>query len=190
MKPLDGFDVTGLLRRHRAGEREALDALMPAVYDELRAIAGRCFKARGPDTLQPTMLVQELYLELVDQSRVDWKDRLHFFAFCSRVMRNLLVDESRRRKAMKRGGDRQRVTLDQAVARAAGLNDDLEVIHEALGELAAQDAVSAQVVELRYFGGLNMDEIAELIEMPKRSVERLWTAARAWLGAAIADRRE
>jgi RNA polymerase sigma factor (TIGR02999 family) len=161
------------------------EQLWPAVYDELRRLAQWQMggDARG-HTLQPTALVHEAYLRLVDQSRVDFNGRTHFIAFASKVMRNLLIDHARRRASAKRGGELHRVTLVDGAAPGEGGELDLDQLlslDAALERLAEHDERQARVVELRYFGGLKVDEVAEALGVSKRTVEGYWTHARAWL---------
>jgi RNA polymerase sigma factor (TIGR02999 family) len=155
---------------------------MPKVYDELRGLARKFFRRERPDhTLQPTALVHEAYLRLVDQTRIGWQGRTHFCAICARAMRQVLIDHARSRKRLRRGGERQKVLLDSRVAPAEFENVDVFALNEALEKLAALDARQAQVVELRFFGGLNVDEVAHVLGVSKRTVEGDWTHAKAWL---------
>jgi RNA polymerase sigma factor (TIGR02999 family) len=162
--------------------RAVLDALVPDLYRELRRMA-QWRLGSGDQTLQATALVHEAYLKLVDQSRVDWKGRTHFKAVAARVMRNVLVDHVRERQAQKRGGDWQRVTLIPAGEAALGGMDveQLLELHVALERLAEHDERQARVVDLRFFGGLTVDEVAAALGISKRTAEGYWTHARAWL---------
>lgn len=181
--------VTELLSRTGAAEeagggRLGADELMPVVYDELRRLAGAYLRQeRGDHTLQATGLVHEAYLRLVHQERVEWQGRRHFFAVGAQVMRRLLVDHARRKGSVKRGGDWQRVTLDAASPILGRPLDPLEVLalDRALARLAELDPRQAQVVELRFFAGLDVAEVAEMLGVSKRTVEGDWTHARAWL---------
>lgn len=178
-------DVTALLQAWRNGDKGAADKLMPAVYDELHRQAERAMRHENPDhILQATALVNEAYLKLVDQSRVEWKNRAHFFGIAAQVMRRVLVDHARGRLADKRGGGAAHVTLDDLHAGAgdegAGAVDLLE-LNEALEKLAALDADQARVVELRYFTGLSIEETAEAMGTSPATVKREWAVARAWL---------
>ena len=159
--------------------------MLPAVYDELHRQAERAMRRENEShTLQATALVHEAYLRLVDQSRVEWKNRAHFFGIAAQVMRRILVDHARARLADKRGGDVHRITLEDgnvgAVEDQAGGVDLLD-LHDALERLAALDATQARVVELRYFSGLNIEETAEALDISPATVKREWSVARAWL---------
>jgi RNA polymerase sigma factor (TIGR02999 family) len=179
-----------LLARLQDGRRDALDALVPLVYDELRVIAHRHLAARGGArgaTLATTALVNEAYLKLVDQSRAGWRDRAHFMALAAVAMRHVLTDRARARVALKRGGERRPVTLDEhAVADDAAPEQLLEV-DDALQRLAALDARLARVVELRFFGGLSEEEIAEALGVTVRTVRRDWVKARMLLRHALGE---
>jgi len=176
-------EVTGLLRSWRDGDDLAAERLLAAVYDELHRQAGRAMRREGDDhTLQATALVHEAYLRLVDQRHVDWRNRAHFFAIAAQAMRRVLVDHARGRLAAKRGGAVQHVTLSDV---AAGSTDDdaLDVLalHDALERLAALDADQARIVELRYFGGMSIEETADALDVSTATVKRDWAVARAWL---------
>lgn len=175
-----------LLAVLQSGRRDALDALVPLVYDELRVIAHRHLAARGSNgTLATTALVNEAYIKLVDQSRAGWRDRAHFLALAAVAMRHVLTDRARARVALKRGGVRQRVSLDeQAVADDAEPEQLLE-IDDALHHLATIDARLARVVELRFFGGLSEEEIAEALDVTVRTVRRDWVKARMLLRQSL-----
>ena len=178
-------DVTALLLAWRNGDKGAADRLMPAIYDELHRQAERAMRRENPDhTLQPTALVNEAYLKLVGQSRVEWKNRAHFFGVAAQVMRRVLVDHARGRLADKRGGGAAHVTLDDFHAGAgdegAGAVDLLD-LNDALDKLASLDADQARVVELRYFTGLSIEETAEAMGTSPATVKRDWAVARAWL---------
>lgn len=175
-------DVTQLLEAWRLGEPESRERLLTLVYGELRRMAGRQLRRERPDhTLQPTALVHEAYLRLVDQRHVDWKDRAHFFGIAAQVMRRILVDHARRRQAHKRGDGAQRLPLEAAEG-ASGL-DDFSVldVDAALDRLKAMDERLATLVELRAFGGLTVDEVAEVTAVSASTVKRDWRTARAWL---------
>ena len=176
-------EVTRLLLAWNAGDRSALERLMPLVYDELRRLAELHFRReRVGHTLQPTAVVHEAYFRLVDQTRVTWKNRGHFFAVASQAMRRILVDHARARAADKRGGGEKRVTL-QAVEAPAGPVEELDLLalDEALTRLKALDGGQAQIVELRFFGGLSIEETAEALETSASSVKREFRSAKAWL---------
>jgi len=173
--------VTGLLIDWGNGDRGALDRLMPLVYEELRGIARRHLSLeRYPQTLQSTALVHEAYVRLIDQNRVEWRDRAHFFAVSARLIRRILLDHARRRYAVKRGGAAQRLTLED-VASPVRQNLDVIALDQALDCLAQLDSTQAQVVELRFFTGLTIAETAEALKISTATVERDWITARAWL---------
>jgi RNA polymerase sigma-70 factor, ECF subfamily len=175
-------DITTLLRAVASGNRTDLDALLAAIYDDLHRLAAKHMRGERVDhTLQPTALVHEAYIRLVDQRSTTWNDRLHFFAVASRVIRRILVDHARAEKAAKRGGDRTRVPLHDVDAAGPMRDVELLALDEALDDLASIDAQQAQVVELRYFGGLTVPEVASVLSISPRSVDRDWQCARAWL---------
>ncbi len=188
MPPPD--QVTGLLRAWTDGDEGALAALMPIVYSELRRLA-RLYMSRERHglTLQPTALVNEAYLRLVDIRRVRWQDRAHFFAVSARVMRRVLVDLARTRASLKRAGGVQRVSFDENLIAAHEWSVSLVALDDALSVLAEKDARKSQVVELRFFGGLNVDETAEALNISSRTVMRDWRLARAWLSREITKER-
>jgi RNA polymerase sigma factor (TIGR02999 family) len=177
--------VTVLLRAWSEGDEGAFDALVPLVYDELRRLA-RIFMSRERHglTLQPTALVNEAYLRLVNIRRVRWQDRAHFLALSARVMRRVLVDLARSRASLKRGVDVRHLTVDDGIATTVW-NVNLLRLDDALGALAERDPRKSQVVELRFFGGLDMDEIAEALHVSPRTVKRDWQLARAWLSQEL-----
>ncbi len=175
--------MTELLLEWRRGDRAALDRLTPLVYDELRRLAHRYMRAeRGGHTLETTALVNEAYLRLAGQQRVEWQDRAHFFAVTAQVMRHVLIDHARRRRYAKRGGaDAQQVPLEEAHAMTGERAAELLALDEALEKLAQLDTRKARVVELRYFAGLSLEETADVLEVSVMTVRRDWRAARAWL---------
>ena len=182
MKSSRSSRVTQLLEKFEPGDRRAEEQLFADVYTELRALAARYLhRERKSHTLQPTALVHEAYLKLVGQTRVDWQGRAHFLAIGARVMRQILVDHARRHKAAKRGGDRHRITLDENLIVESRRNVDLLALEDALTKLAKLDHRQAQMIELRFFGGLSIAEVAKVMGISKRSVEREWTMVRAWL---------
>lgn len=182
-------DVTTLLAEASAGDPEAYDRLAPLVYDELRRIAARCLRRERLDhTLQPTALVNEAFLKLIDQRRVTWQNRAHFFAVSARLMRRVLVDHARAHHAGKRGGHLARVSLDDAVIGARARDADLVALDDALRELERRDPDAARLVELRYFAGLTTRETAEVLGVSTSTVEREWVAARAWLFRALSPK--
>jgi RNA polymerase sigma factor (TIGR02999 family) len=178
-------DVTGLLLAWSDGNAAAVDRLLPLLYEELHRQAERAMRREDErHTLQATALVHEAYLRLVDQNRVQWRNRAHFFGVAAQVMRRILVDHARGRLAEKRGGGAQRITLDDANVGANGdAAGDVDVLalHEALERLAVLDAQQAKVVELRYFSGLNIEETAVALDVSPATVKREWAVARAWL---------
>ena len=176
-------DVTGLLLEWNQGSEEARERLIPLVYRELRRLAGRSLRSeRGDHTLQATALVHEAYLKLVDQRRVRWQNRAHFFAVAAGLMRRILVDHARRHGALRRGGDAQKLPLAEEVVGAPAQSDiDLISLDAALTALAALDSDQARIVELRFFGGLSVEETAEAMAVSRATVNREWSMARAWL---------
>jgi RNA polymerase sigma factor (TIGR02999 family) len=179
-------EVTQLLREWSDGDASARDALLDLVYGPLRSIAARHLqRERDGHTLQPTALVHELYLRLVDQRSVDWRDRAHFFAVAAQVMRRILVDYARRRKSEKRGGDLVPVTLGLALDVAAGEDFDIVDLDAALDQLASIFPQQAKIVELRFYGGLTLDETAAALAISPATVSRDWAMARAWLRRAL-----
>jgi RNA polymerase sigma factor (TIGR02999 family) len=180
-------EVTRLLRDWSNGNREALDKLLPAVYDELRRLAHHYLAHERPDhTLQTTALVHEAYLKLIDQRSVNWENRAQFFALSAQAMRRILVDSARRHTSIKRGSGGVKVSLDEA-ATVSGreANESLLALDLALQELEKIDADQSRIVELRYFGGLTIEETAEVMKTSPATVKREWTMARAWLYHAI-----
>lgn len=179
-------DVTDFLIKWSEGDQEALNRLMPLVYDELRRLASRYLRhERSGHTLQTTALVHEAYLKLVDQKNASWENRVQFFAAAAQVMRHILVDYARSRKAFKRGGDYCRLSLDEAIVSSKEKDPDLLTLNEALNSLEAVDAQQSRVVELRVFGGLTVDETAEVLGISSRTVKREWSMAKAWLHKQI-----
>jgi len=175
-------NVTQLLYDWRNGNQDALNQLMPLVYDELRGLAKRYMKReRSSHTLQTNALVNEAYLRLVNQQTVDWQNRAHFFAIAAQVMRHLLVDHARSKQYAKRGGGSQQVTLEENVASVDGQSVELLALHEALERLAEIDERKSRIVELRYFGGLSSEETAEVLNVSEITVKREWAKAKAWL---------
>jgi RNA polymerase sigma-70 factor, ECF subfamily len=178
----DSSEFTVLLKAWSSGDLRALDRLTPLVYQELRRIAHRHAGREGPDrTLQTTALVNEAYLKMVDAQGVEWQDRAHFFAVSAQIMRRILVDAARTRHAGKRGGYAPHLCLDEVVIPAPDRDAQLVAVDQALAELAQFDARKAQVVELRFFGGLTAEETAEVLKLSPQSVLRDWKLARAWL---------
>jgi RNA polymerase sigma factor (TIGR02999 family) len=175
-------DVTALLLAWRDGDEAALARLAPIVYDELHRLAGLYMRREQTGhTLQTTALLNEAYLRLVDSSRVRWQSRAHFYAVAAQLMRRILVDFARSRKYKKRGGDWQQVTLSEGIPVAARGDADVVAIDEALEQLGRLDPRKARVVELRFFGGLSLEETAEALNVSTDTVGRDWRAAKAWL---------
>lgn len=180
----DQPDITQLLIAWEGGDNAAAERLMPVIYDELHRQAARAMRRENDQhTLQATALVHEAWLRLADQQRVTWKNRAHFFGIAAQMMRRVLVDHARGRLAEKRGGGVQQVTLSDVHGDAGGQNDDVDVLalHEALERLATLDPDQARIVELRYFGGLNIEETAAATGVSPATVKREWAVARAWL---------
>jgi RNA polymerase sigma factor (TIGR02999 family) len=181
-------DITQLLVAWRDGDEMALDLLIPTVYDELKRIAANFMRRQSPGhTLQASALVNEAFLRLVDSSRVNWQGRAHFFAVAAQLMRRVLVDSARRRMSRKRGGDHLRITLDDRIDIPNKEATDLVALDEALTRLAELNPRHSRIVELRYFGGLTEDQIAESLEISPRTVRRDWSVARAWLYRELAS---
>jgi RNA polymerase sigma factor (TIGR02999 family) len=183
-------EVTRLLKAWGSGNTEALDQLIPIVYDELRAVAARYLKRERLDhTLQPTALVNEAYLRLIDQKQVEWQNRAHFVGLAAQMMRRILVDHAKSHHRAKRGGSARKVSLEEAMAISDERADDLVEIDEALTALAAFDERKSRVVELRFFGGMSVEETAEVLKISEVTVARDWKLAKAWLYTYIEDRR-
>ena len=182
MSDTAAHDVTRLLVRWRDGDDGALEQLVPVVHDHLCRLARRQMAGERPNhILQPTALVNEAYLRLVDTRRVQWQDRAHFFAMAARVMRRVLVDVARAQKNQRRGGGFHRITLDQKLRVCRDTPEDLITIDEALRGLAKSYERTSQVVELRFFGGLSVEETAEVLNVSRDTVMRDWKFAKAWL---------
>jgi RNA polymerase sigma-70 factor, ECF subfamily len=175
-------EVTRLLVELSQGNRVTVDLLLPLIYDELRRLATNYLRRERPDhTLQATALVHEAYLRLVDQSRVNWQNRAHFFGVAAQIMRRLLVDYARRHNAEKRGADFQKLTLDENIEKAVERSEEIVALDRALEALAAIDEQKARIVELRYFGGLTVEETAEVMGVTPITIKRHWRMAKAWL---------
>lgn len=174
--------VTELLVRWRRGDRTALDLLLPLVYSELRRIANRYLQDERPDhTLQSTALVHEAYLRLAQQDLPQWQNRAHFFAVAAQLMRQILVDYARSHRASKRGGHVYKLALDEAEEEPRALDVDIVALDDALKSLAEMDSQQSRVVELKFFGGLSIDDTAEVLGISASTVKRDWITARAWL---------
>ena len=179
-------EITTLLQAHSAGNPDALDELIPLVYNEMHKMARGRLQGERPDhTYSATALVHEAYLKLVDLNRIDWQNRNHFFAIASQVMRNLLVDYAVKQKAEKRGGDNQKITLDPMQLSTKTNLDEIITIDEALKKLEQFDERQARVVECRFFGGLTIEETANALGISEPTVSRDWKMARAWLNREL-----
>jgi RNA polymerase sigma factor (TIGR02999 family) len=177
-----GSEITGLLKAWSDGDDRALDALMPLLYDDLHRAAHAYMTREAPDnTLQTTALVNEVYLRLLGTRDVDWQNRTHFLAVCATVMRRILIDFARARRSLKRGGTADHVPLDDTVLVSHAPRVDLLELDEALQSLAAVDPRQARVVELRFFGGLSVQETAEALQVSPETVHRDWRLAKEWL---------
>jgi len=175
-------EITQLLMNWSQGDKAALDQLVPLVYPELRRLAKRHMDREDPaHTLQTSALINEAYLKLVDQQNVEWQNRAHFFAVAARVMRHILVDHARTRNYAKRGGGAPKLPLDEAAALTEQRAGQLIALDDALRDLAALDERKSQIIELRFFGGLSLEETAEVMKISPSTVQREWRAAKAWL---------
>jgi RNA polymerase sigma-70 factor, ECF subfamily len=175
-------DVTQLLIELSQGNRVKVDMLLPLIYDELRRLAMSYLRRERPDhTLQATALVHEAYLRLIDQTRVNWQNRAHFLGVAAQLMRRLLVDYARKHNAEKRGADFQKLTLDENIDQAVERSEQIVALDRALDALAAIDEQKARIVELRYFGGLTVEETAEVMGVTPITIKRHWRMAKAWL---------
>jgi RNA polymerase sigma-70 factor, ECF subfamily len=186
--PTKAHQITQLLVAWGDGDKAALDELMPLVYDELRRLARHYMRReREGHTLQTTALVNEAYLRLVDQKRVNWRNRAQFFGVAAQLMRRILVDHARTKRRAKRERDAQKVSLDQAAMVASEPGPDVLAIHEALEKLEAMNARMGRIVELRYFGGLSIEETAAALKIAPGTVMKDWTLAKAFLHQAISE---
>ncbi len=186
MQDSSASDVTAFLRAWAGGDHDALNSLMPVVNDELRRIAHlRMRSERADHTLDPTALVNEAYLRLVDIRAMQWKDRAHFFAVCAQIMRHILVDYARGRGFLKRGGGAQHVTIEDPIALGSGRGIELLDLDEALEALAKFDSRKAEIAQLRFFGGLNVQETAAVLGVSPETVHRDWKISKAWLAQKI-----
>ena len=181
-------DITELLNKWQAGDRRAFDELVPQVYGEMRAIAAHLLRGERPGhLLETSALVHEAYLRLVDQTRVNWSGRAHFFGAAANAMRRILVDQARRRLAGKRGAGVVHEDLDFALQIAIEPDLDVLALNEALDDLTTVDGDLGRIVEMRYFAGLTLDETADVLGVSPQSVSRDWTVARAWLARRLGD---
>jgi len=175
-------EVTQLLVDWSNGDEQALEKLLPLVNSELRRLASHYMRRESPGhTLQTSALVNEAYLRLIDQQQVRWQNRAHFFGIAAQLMRRILIDHARRHHYAKRGGGAPQVSLDETAVVSQERAAELIAVHEALEQLATFDPRKSRIVELRFFGGLNLDETAEVMELSPRTVQREWRAAKAWL---------
>lgn len=181
-------EITQTVTQLTQGDRSAAEKLFSLVYDEFRKMARHFMKQEGPDvTLEPTALVHEAFLRLVNQDRVEWQGKTHFFAVGAQIMRRLLVDHARSRKRLKRGGGRTRLALNEDIALADEREADVLALEEALEKLSELDERQARIVEMRYYGGLTVAQVAEVLGVSKRTVEGDWTVARAWLKRELSE---
>jgi RNA polymerase sigma factor (TIGR02999 family) len=181
-------EFTQMLDRARGGDDSAVHALLPLIYGEMRAMAGGLFRDQGPaHTLQPTALVHEAFLKLVGPNEVEWQSRAHFFAVAAKAMRQILTDHARRRRAQKRGGDHDRITLSGLSTPVASSAFELVAFEEAIDRLSKLDERQGRIVELRFLGGLTVEEVGEVLELSVSTVEREWRMARAWLRRELSD---
>jgi RNA polymerase sigma-70 factor, ECF subfamily len=175
-------EITQLLLAWNQGDQRARDGLMPLIYDELRGLARGYLRRERPNhTLQPTALVHEAFLRLIDQSQVNWQNRAHFFGIAARLMRQILINHAETRQAAKRGGSAEHVSLSHVDKLIGEQEVDLLALNEALKKLEQLDPPQGQIVELRYFSGLTIEEIAEVMSISPATVKREWSTARAWL---------
>lgn len=182
----DTENVSQLLQEWSKGDQQALEELLPLIYNELRQLAHNfLYRERPGHTLQTTALVHEAYLKLIDQRDARWQNRSHFFAIAAQAMRRILIDSARRHAAMKRGGPQEKLSLDEVPNVSIEPNLKLLALDEALNALAEVDPEQSRIVELRYFGGLTIDETAEVMKTSPATVKREWAMARAWLHQAL-----
>ncbi len=179
-------EVTAVLLDLSDGDKDASSKLMPFVYDELRRLAARYLSREREDhTLQPTALVHEAYIRLVDQTQVNWQNRAHFYGMAATMMRRILVDHARRHNAEMHGGQGQKLVLDEAISFSKSQDLDLLALEEALEELTRLDPQQGRIVELRFFGGLTVEETAEVLNVSRSTVKREWITAKAWLHSQL-----
>ena len=180
-------DVTEMLFRLSEGKKDVVNDIFPLIYNELKKLANNYLRnERGNHTLQPTALVHEAYLKLVDHTRINWQNRAHFLGMAATIMRQILIDHARKHRADKRGGENENLQLEESIVIIAGEKSmDLIALDEALKDLAKFDEFKSKLVELRYFGGLSVEETAEVLEVSEITVKRHWRMAKAWLAEAI-----
>jgi RNA polymerase sigma-70 factor, ECF subfamily len=185
----ENHDVTVLLSALTRGDEAAASKLVPVVYDELRRLAQAYLRRERIDhTLQPTALVHEAYLKLIDQRSVNWQSRAHFFGVSAQLMRRILIDHARGHSRFKRGGEQKKVSLDDVVVYAEREADELIAVDDSLNLLARIDPRQARVVELRFFGGLSVEEAADVLGVSPKTIKREWSVAKAWLSADLKER--
>jgi len=186
-----GADVTTLLNRLADGDQEAAVQLVPLIYEELRRLAMQRLRHERPEhTLQATALVHEVYLKLAGQQNARWQNRVQFFAVASQLMRRILVDYARNQQGIRRGSRQKKVSLDEVVLIAPDRTDELLAVHESLSRLEKLDPRQGRIVELRCFGGLTMDETAEVLRVSPKTVMREWNFAKAWLYGELKERQD
>lgn len=187
MRQMSTHGVTELLIKLSDGKREVVDELLPIIYDELKRIAANYLRRERSDhTLQPTALVNEAYMKMIDITQVSWQNKAHFVGVAANQMRRILVDHARNHNAQKRGGEFHIMTLNEEIDKADEQSADLIALDDALTELAKMDPIKAKIVELRYFGGLSTDETAEVLGVAPITVKRHWKMAKAWLYGQLA----
>ena len=183
-------DVTRILTAIEKGDAKAADELLPLVYEELRRLAAKKMSLEPPgQTLQATALVHEAYLRLTGPQEQSWSGRTHFFTAAAEAMRRILIDNARRKQRLKRGGAQQKVDLDDAELAIEGPSDDVIALDEALARLAEMDKTKADLVKLRYFAGLTLEQAAGMLNLPERTAKRYWAHARAWLYKQVSEGR-
>jgi RNA polymerase sigma factor (TIGR02999 family) len=189
--PSSSGQVTELLVQWSRGDSAAREALIPIVYDELRRVARHCLASQPRNqTMQSTALVHETYLRLVGRTSVHWENRVHFFAVAAQLMRRILVDHARKRYAAKRGGNPLMLTLDDAIALPQKRELDLVALDDALNDLAALDERQSRIVELRFFGGLSIEDASHLLDLSPATVKREWATARTWLFSQMSHQEQ
>jgi RNA polymerase sigma factor (TIGR02999 family) len=182
-------EATQILRAMSAGDRSDVDKLVQLVYDDLRGLARAQLNRTTPNhSLNPTAVVHEIFIKLFEREDVDWRGKAHFYAVCARAMRDILVDYARQKGALKRGGDRHRIPLADDVALSPQRDEDVLALHEALNALAEIDQQRAMIVELRFFGGMSVREVAEALGIAERTVGKQWATVRLWLRKYLAGK--
>ena len=182
-------EITGMLLEPTNGNHEIVDRILPHIYDELKRLASSYLRRERPDhTLQPTALVHEAYMKLIDQNRVQWQNRAHFFGIAAQVMRRILLDHARKHQAGKRGGEAEKLPLEEEILVVShDRSSELIALDDALAALAEFDPQKAKIVELRYFGGLSIEETAEVLGVSVPTVNRQWRMAKAWLFSQLSN---